>query len=374
MNRRFIWLLFAFGFAACSSSSSDDSDIGDASTNDAGTSDATIANDAGADIDAGTPAPPVGEALEGLTLFDGWEDPRALAAPVNTSGWEDSTYISASGRTLYFGYARYDYYQLSIGNAVIDGPVRPGGTRDGFEIYEATIADGGWNVLRSTVNSSDTSISEAAEGVDDAEQTMAYVKFFGGNADDVYLSKKSGGVWGAGVALPYPINTSCIEDNAALSRDGNTLYFDSNRIDASDGGNCKSTNDITSRTIYRSQFDGTNWSDPVALGGAPNGGLFHWQVYPREDPTMYWAGHDTGCGGDACIMRAQLESDGGYGDPVVVMQATPSATAVVGQVYAIGEVSITRDGHWMYFTYIVKTTAADGGVDASIDVGVAHHP
>ena len=34
---------------------------------------------------------PVGDPIDGLTLFDGWEDPRVVPAPVNVmGGWTDS--------------------------------------------------------------------------------------------------------------------------------------------------------------------------------------------------------------------------------------------------------------------------------------------
>ena len=383
MKRRRLLVLGGLALAAaCSSSSSDVGDSADASTSDAG-ADVTISDsgtgDAAIGFDSAAPTPPTDAPLQGLTLFDGWEDPRELSPPVESIGWEDCSYISASGARLYFGYTQADYYALATGVGIFfDGPLRPGETRGGFEIYEATIADGGWNVAVSTVNSSITTISEAAEGVDDAEQTMAFIRFGafpdgGPNNNDLYISKKSGGNWGVATALPSPINTPCIEDNAAISRDGKKIYFDSNRVDAL-GTTCKADTSPVGRTIYETTFDGTSWSDPVALGGAPNGGYYHWQIYPREEPVMYWSGSDSDCMADGCTYKASLEADGGYGDRVLIARPTPSASATTGDVTAIGETSITRDGHWMYFTYIVRTTGSDGGIDANLNLGVAHHP
>jgi hypothetical protein len=203
---------------------------------------------------------------------------------------------------------------------------------------------------------------------------MAFVRYdSSSNGGDIYLTKKVAGVWSPAQKLGPPISTACVDDNAALSRDGTRLYFDSNRADDL-GATCKPTSSIETRTFYVSTLDGGTWSAPVPLRGAPNGGLFHWQVYPRDDPRIYWLGHYPDCAADICVYRADLDADGGYGDAHVVAQPTPGATANDGEVDAIGEVSITRDGHWMYFVYITKVTATDGGPGADLNVGVAHHP
>ena len=71
------------------------------------------------------PDPPVAETLQGLQLFEGWTDPRKLAGPINTAGWEDSAFISYDGYMLYFGYAPLDYYEFTQGNHVVAGPTGP---------------------------------------------------------------------------------------------------------------------------------------------------------------------------------------------------------------------------------------------------------
>jgi hypothetical protein len=330
------------------------------------------------DIDSGpAPDPPVGVAITGITLGDGWTDPRALAAPINTEGWEDSSYISASGRRLYFGYSRLDYDSLSNGAFALSGPTRMGSTRDAFEIYEATIQSGAWDVLHSTVNYAGPQ-SEAAEGVDDTESVMPLVRFDGSaNQGDVYISKKVGGVWGVATKLPAPINTSCVEDNAAISGDGQRLYFDSNRVDAK-GTTCKATSGSETRDIYVSTLTNGAWSDPVLVTGEPAMGVIHWQVYPRKDQTeLYWSGYDSMCGNSSCIYRATKKADGSYGDRVVVMKAVPQDQAKPGDAYGLGEVSITQDGRYMYFTYILRESVDggfDGGPHDNLSIGVARKP
>jgi len=353
----------------------------DASTTDFSTSvDAAAPEDAGdpMDIDGGpAPAPPVGAAITGITLADGWTDPRALTADIDTEGWEDSSYIAASGKRLYFGYSRLDYDSISNGAFALSGPTRMGSTRDTFEIYEATITGGAWNVLHSTATYSGPQ-SEAAEGVDDAETLMPLIRFDGSaNQGDIYITRKVAGVWGVSTKLPAPINTACVEDNAAISGDGQRLYFDSNRADAK-GTTCKATSGSDSRDIYVSTLTNGAWSDPVAVTGEPAMGIIHWQVYPRRDQTeLYWSGFDSTCGNSNCIYRATKKADGSYGDRVVVMKAVPKDQAMPGDAYGLGEVSITHDGRFMYFTYILRESVDggfDGGAHDNLNIGVARKP
>src|SRR5262245_27113960 len=81
------------------------------------------------------PAPPVAGPLADLELSDGWTNPRFLPEGVNTTGWEDSSFISPDGQTLYFGYSRGNITMLvNSGMSVADGPNRPGHHFDGFDI------------------------------------------------------------------------------------------------------------------------------------------------------------------------------------------------------------------------------------------------
>lgn len=52
---------------------------------------------------------PVGDAVQGATLFEGWTDLRVLDAPVNvTGGWTDSVFVANNGMSLYFAYTRFE--------------------------------------------------------------------------------------------------------------------------------------------------------------------------------------------------------------------------------------------------------------------------
>ena len=319
--------------------------------------------------DAGTPtpvptapAPPVGTALTGITLLDGWTNPHALPDGVNTIGWEDSSNISADGKTLYFSYTQYDQGILaSSGTLVITGPARAGQKGPAFDIYEATIDAGAWNIVDSTVNLPDPNLSEAASGVDVPQTRMVFVNF--STSGDLYLSDKVGGVWQPGVKMPSSVNSGCVEDNPTLSADGKTVWFDSDRKPGGCGAN---------RQIYVTHdLGGGAWSDPVNV--SPGAQPYANQAFVTADGSeMYWSGIDNDClmqGAKAlCLFKAPKAAGDTWGTPQIEMVLT--STAGTGVVTTVGESSVTADGHYMYFTYIVHDSA--GRVD--LNLGVAEHP
>jgi hypothetical protein len=366
---------------AAASSSGTDASAGSDGASDAETAPDVAAHDANDEAETGasdagwactpSPAPPTGDPITGLTLGDGWTDPRALPEPVDTPGWEDSSIISADGTRLYFAYTQYDYEALQNGQLVVTGPARPGEPGPQFNIYEASIAGGdagAWVVTPSTVNSTDASVSSASEGVTDPQSTMVFVKYVGSSID-IYMTRQIGGVFSTPEALPAPVNTPCVEDNAAISGDGTILYFDSNRADPL-GTSCNADQSATGRTIYRSTLVQGAWSTPEPVPGAPNEGDWHWQGYSRDPSDFYWAGHDTTCGAASdCVYHARLQPDAGYGATTTVLTPVAVSSASEGDAVAVGEASVTCDGHYLYFIYIQMTDA--GG---NLNVGVAHKP
>lgn len=312
------------------------------------------------------PDPPVGGPLNGIGLYEGWTDPRALPDTINTPGWEDSSYISSDGTTLYFGYTQYDNRLLLTkeGRLKTIGPQRPGQKGPAFDIYEAKIEGGAWKIKNSIVNSEGPDLSEAAVGVDRKQDVMAFVRF--GPEGDIYLSRHRDGVWTAPSKLPYPINTKCVEDNPHLSPDGRTIYFDSNRADINGTSCLEEKLGGHERTIYVSKFDGKKWLDPQPLRGAPNEMKSNWQVFVSEDAKdVYWTGIEDDCP-TLSIYRARLAEDGSYKDKTMVMQPVGFDNAKDGDVVAVGEMSITSDNRFLYFVYLQRIS--EGRFDFSIGV------
>lgn len=98
--------------------------------------------------------------------------------------------------------------------------------------------------------------------------------------------------------------------------------------------------------------------------------LYAWQAFVNADGSeIWWAGSGTGCSGSAlCPYEAPRVSDDVWGTPSVVM--IPLASTAAGLAHTIGEMSVTADGHYLYFVYITNDTA--GRPD--LNVGVAEHP
>ena len=73
---------------------------------------------------------------------------------------------------------------------------------------------------------------------------------------DLYKSNlQADGTWSRAVSLGASINSSKDEESPYISADGNTLYFSS-----------KGHNGFGGYDIFKSKFDGTNWSTPENMG------------------------------------------------------------------------------------------------------------
>lgn len=336
------------------------------------------------------PGIPTAGPLCGLTLYGGWQNPRALPAPVNTRGWEDSPFISADGQTLYFGYTRRNVtwwencpatFDLLKDCDKKDGAIRPGEEGDYWNVYEATVRDGAWQVVDSSVNQ-DPTISQGAQAVDDGKSSMVLARL--GQVDngqyeivgDLYASTSQDGAWTLPTRLDAPISTPCVEDDPTLSPDGSRLYFDTNRIDPA-GANCQMKPNGGHRDLYASTLVNGTWSAPEPVRGDPNQGDTQSQPWVDDAGDFWWTGHDARCHADNCLYHAYLQPDGSYASSSVM--AEPTAAPEPGEVLAIGEASMTRDGHFLYFVYAVETESSitiDGKSVPVLDfdIGVATRP
>lgn len=284
------------------------------------------------------PAPATGNPLNGIELFDGWTDPRALAAPVNTPGWEDSAFISHDGTTLFYGYSQLSFDALQVG-------------------------------LTTTISSvnSEGDVAEAAIGANAKTSLLAFVRFEG--PGDVFLSCKGTSGWSLPAVSVDAVNTPCIEDNPHLSEDGATLWFDSNRADAA-GTSCKGDGP-EDRSVWVSRLANGSFGPPTPLSGGPTAGALIWQVFTLDDGALlYWTGrYDTDCAGRAdCLYEAARTTGDDYGTPTLIARPKPMTEVGDGEVLALGEMSITADGAYLYFVYLAQVSP---GVH-DLGIGVAH--
>jgi hypothetical protein len=245
---------------------------------------------------------PVGDAVVGVTLYDGWQDLRMVPAPVNVSGgWTDSVAVTPDGLHLYFGYSRYDFTKFfksvkAGGPVVLDpsGPPRTGMTGNAFKIFRADLESGAWTVSFHPVNDPNGDISEASASPSAGGDLLVWSRFDAGGVATLFLSNFSGGKWGPPLELPagtpVKINGGCSDggdDNGFwLGSPGGkmTLVWESHRA-TPDASTCGKE-----RHLYRSAYDGVTWSSIEPVPGLDIfGGSDDSQVsFSPDAKNAYW--------------------------------------------------------------------------------------
>ncbi len=137
-------------------------------------------------------------------------------------------------------------------------------------------------------------------------QTLLLYRDDGGDGN-LYESKLVGELWSDPVLIGSDVNTKAWETHCALTADGNTLYFVSDRK----GG-------IGGRDIYRVvKLPNGEWSKAQNLGGVLNTPYDEDAVFMHPDGrTMYFAskGHNSMGGFD--VFTSELKDDGVWTEPV----------------------------------------------------------
>ena len=144
------------------------------------------------------------------------------------------------------------------------------------------------------------SVNVAADG-----QTLYIYRDDGGDGN-IYESKLVGEVWSDPVLMGSDINTKAWETHGALTADGNTFYFISDR-EGGQGG----------RDIYRVvRLPNGEWSKAQNLGNVVNTGHDEDGVFIHPNGrTMYFgsAGHNSSGGFD--IFMTEMQDDGNWTPP-----------------------------------------------------------
>lgn len=129
------------------------------------------------------------------------------------------------------------------------------------DIYVSTKTDGVWGApanLGTTVN---TVLHESAIGLS-ADESQLYIYVDNDkHKGDIFVSKKSkAGTWSVPTPLDKTINSPSIENAITITADGKTMYFTSNRPGGKGG-----------MDIYTSTLDKSNkWTAPINLGDTIN--------------------------------------------------------------------------------------------------------
>lgn len=147
----------------------------------------------------------------------GWSEPQNLGDHINTEFWESAPTLSPDKRTLYFS------------------SKRPGGF-GGADLYcSHQQANGSWTPAANLGNSINSPGDDQAPFIHADNQTLYFTSDghtgYGG-ADLFLIRKNNKGEWGEPENLGYPINTIENEGSLAVSADGLTAYYSSDRSDS----------------------------------------------------------------------------------------------------------------------------------------------
>lgn len=208
---------------------------------------------------------------------------------INTVGWEDSVYVTPDGKTMYFSYAPNNFYDylISGGQAAVvsAGPDRDGhhASTNPFEnsdLYVSTWVDGKWTA---PVNMGINSAGLEASAMVSADGNSIYISkpaASGSDQMDLYVARKSGGVWGSFQAMNIPkVAGEYAKTNPHIAADGKKIYFAITR----------DVNGQRNSDLYFSalQSDG-KWGVPQSLGAAVNTAADEKEAWVSPDETAVY--------------------------------------------------------------------------------------
>lgn len=142
----------------------------------------------------------------------GWNEPHHLDAPVNTDSQETSPSATADG-TLYFSSNR-------------------AGGKGGADLYRAKPGNGDYGApenLGDTINSPGPEIQVFTSGDEQLLLLAAAGRADGIGSVDLYLSRRTNGVWSKPVNLGNKINSLGVDSAPRISPDGKYFFWTSTR-------------------------------------------------------------------------------------------------------------------------------------------------
>lgn len=146
----------------------------------------------------------------------GWSDPENLGPAINTEFWESAPTLSPDKRTLYFSSSR------------------PGGYGGRDLYFSERLPNGKWTPAQNMGPKINTAGDDQAPFIHADNQTLYFTSDghpgYGGS-DLFILRKNNDGQWGIPENLGYPINTIENEGSLAVSADGLTAYYASDRAE-----------------------------------------------------------------------------------------------------------------------------------------------
>ncbi|NQX38623.1 PD40 domain-containing protein [Pedobacter steynii] len=138
-------------------------------------------------------------------------------------------------------------------------------------------------------------------------ETLIFSRNIAGN-EDFFISKKRNKEWSSPVSLSSNINTSQFNEGAqSISPDGQYLFFTG----------CNRPNGLGRCDLYVSHKEGNNWGQPFNLGAPVNSMYWESQPAISPDGnTLYFVSNRPGGIGGYDIWKTQLNEEGEWSAPV----------------------------------------------------------
>ena len=175
---------------------------------------------------------------------------------------------------------------------------------DGAFYTEKT--DEGWSYPQIITQSLgfDEDIYPVSLSYDGSEMILYYDDDYIGN---LYYSRYEDGLWLPAVKMDEPISTKYWESHASFSKDGQSLYFTSNR---------KGTHGGLDIYVSERQANG-NWGEPLNLGPTINSPYNEESPYISEDgQTLYFSSYGHYNMGGYDVFYSKKDKDGSWSEPV----------------------------------------------------------
>lgn len=160
---------------------------------------------------------------------------------------------------------------------------------------------------------------------------------------DIYTATLDGSSMGSPESLPGDVNTKYHEGTMAISKDGKRMYFDRN--DYFEGDLDKSTEGVNQINMYTAEKVAGNWENIESVPfNDDNYSTGHPALSP-DGNTLYFSSDKPGGKGGSDIYQVSVGADGSFGTPQAVSSINTSGTEVFPFVASDGTLYFSSDGH-----------------------------
>lgn len=131
---------------------------------------------------------------------------------------------------------------------------------------------------------------------------------------DIYVADKAANDLNSAILLPGEVNTKYHEGTIAISPDGKTMYF--TRNDYSDGDYGKNSQGIGQLKLYTAQLAGNNWGNVKEVPFNSSEYSTAHPALSADGSTLYFSSDRPGGFGMSDLYKVTVNGNGSFGNPV----------------------------------------------------------